>query len=633
MVINLYRAARAAGLRPALLDAGGRSSPGEGLSLLGAGPTKRLEVRGGETLLNGVPIGGPRAIFSALEEGLGTGRFPAWIGFFTYEYGRHLDHSTHAPLPGLPEAVFHYYPEGWVFRDGAVLEAPASLGERLGAIDPSPMAKPHFQGALRSDTQREAFLAAVREVQEQIRAGQVYQVNLSHRFGFDAGSLDPLALFSALRQVNPSPFMGLMEGDGWALVSGSPERLFQLGPEGEDGLRTISTRPIAGTRRRGEDPEEDEELEAELLGCPKERAEHVMLLDLLRGELASLCATGSVEVSEAFTVERYSHVMHLVSEVRGRTGASLETIFSTVFPGGSITGTPKAAVMEAIAALEPVPRGGYTGSLGYVSGVGADFDVLIRSFTFAGEEGYLSSGGGIVSESEPEREYAETGAKAAALLAALGQGKGGQQPLPPRKGRGWLPPVREAIEGAQLVFVENRDSLGANAIDYLRRLGATVQVIDRDEPPALRGATHLVLGPGPGSPEEAEGLLPWVRAGLDSGLPLLGICLGHQALGVELGAAVAPLPRPLHGISEAVEHAARGIFSELPNPARFARYHSSSLVELPAGLRREAWSADGGCLAISACDGLAWGVQFHPQSILSDDGMDLLAAFLSLERR
>ena len=170
-------------------------------------------------------------------------------------------------------------------------------------------------------------------MQERIRAGWVYQVNLSHRFHFDNQGLKPLSLYQALRYYNPSPFMGLFEGDDYAVVSGSPERLFSVTPL-TAGTSGVTTRPIAGTRARGKTSQEDSKLEHDLRTNIKERAEHVMLVDLLRNDLARVCKPGTVEVTEAFTVERYSHVMHLVSEVLGKTKKSLKDIFASIFPGG-----------------------------------------------------------------------------------------------------------------------------------------------------------------------------------------------------------------------------------------------------------------------------------------------------------
>ena len=614
----LYASARAQGLYPALLESAGEITPFGRLTLLGVGATRQLEVWEGRTYLDGRPVGDALKVFSFLEEGLGEGYFPAWIGFFTYEYARYLGLPVRAALPGLPEAAFFFYPRGYAWLEGVLLEGPV-----VGPLKSLP-GKTLSGLKLESDYSREAFLQGVAEVKERIRAGWVYQVNLSRRFRFSAQGVDPLQLYQALRDHNPSPFMGLLERETYAVLSGSPERLFSY----REGI--ITARPIAGTRPRGLSEAEDLAREEELRNSSKERAEHVMLVDLLRNDLARVCAPGSVEVSEAFTLERYSHVMHLVSEVRGLSRAPLQEVFASIFPGGTITGAPKESVMRTIAELEPVPRGVYTGSMGYVSGKGCDFNILIRSFGFAKGTGYFSAGAGVVIASDPEREYLETQAKAEALLFALGQGQQGRPPALPRLDSAWRPPRPAKRQAARVVFLENHDSFSYNLVDYLRALGAEVRVVDHQEPPDLSWPTHLVVGPGPGDPSSAGRCLEWTRAALAVGLPFLGICLGHQALGVALGACLKRAPEPVHGEAYPIYHLQQGIFEGLPSPARFTRYHSLLIDNLPPSLRLEAWTASGLCMAVSHRDSPAWGVQFHPESMLSEYGMVLLSNFLSL---
>lgn len=615
---DLYNLARAHGLGPLLLESVAPFTPFGKLSLLGVRPTHCLEVWDGIAYLDGQKVGNALAVFEYLEQGLGQSYFPNWMGFFAYEYAQHLGLPTRAPLAGLPEAAFFYFPEGYAWLEGQQVEQPS----RLLQGQPSPPA-PLPLTNLFSDYPKASFLQGVSEVQERIRAGWVYQVNLSHRLHLDARGLDPLALYMALKHHNPSPFMGLLEGQGYAVVSGSPERLFDY------KTGQISARPIAGTRPRGATPAQDQALEAELRASSKEQAEHVMLVDLLRNDLARVCHAGSVQVSEAFTVERYSHVMHLVSEVWGQSQAPLREAFASIFPGGTITGAPKTSVMQTIADLEPVSRGAYTGSMGYVSGRGADFNILIRSFSFAKDRAYFSAGAGIVIESQPEAEYLETQAKAEALMLALGQGKAGQAPALPRFDQSWQPPKPTQKLNAKVIFLENHDSFSYNIVDYLSALGAEVRVVEQTEIPNLKDATHLVIGPGPGEPTTAGQTLAWVQAALEAKLPLLGICLGHQALGVALGARLVRA-RPVHGEAFEVEHTGQNLFVGLPNPSRFTRYHSLTLQNLPPNLSLEAWSSDETCMAIAYKNGPAWGVQFHPESMLSQNGMALLSNFLRL---
>jgi len=264
------------------------------------------------------------------------------------------------------------------------------------------------------------FEMAVTRALEFIAAGDVYQANLSRRWqGRSRGALDPAALYRRLRATNPSPFAALLRDGDFAVISSSPERLVSV-----QGDR-IATRPIAGTRPRGASPERDAALIESLLGNEKERAEHVMLIDLERNDLGKVCAGGSVHVDEFMTVETYAHVHHIVSNVSGRKleGVSPVEILRAVFPGGTITGCPKVRCMEIIALLEAAGRGAYTGTLGYLNRDGScDFNILIRTMTAQGRALSFRAGAGIVADSSPAQELAETRAKAEGLLRALQSG-------------------------------------------------------------------------------------------------------------------------------------------------------------------------------------------------------------------
>ena len=272
------------------------------------------------------------------------------------------------------------------------------------------------------DQSRERYIEQVRQCQEYICAGEIYQANLSHRFTID--SLPPphrafqmaADLYERLRNVNPAPFSALLALDQVCLISSSPERLVRL-----NGCH-LETRPIAGTRPRGRNSAEDKWMAEELLTNAKERAEHLMLVDLERNDLGRICRYGTVQVDEFMAVEQYSHVNHLVSNVTGtlRDGLDGFDAIRAVFPGGTITGVPKIRCMEIIESLEPVRRGPYTGSLGYVSWSGdLDLNIIIRTLVLARGRGYLQVGSGIVADSDPAREYHETLLKAEGLLKAL----------------------------------------------------------------------------------------------------------------------------------------------------------------------------------------------------------------------
>jgi anthranilate synthase component 1 len=265
-----------------------------------------------------------------------------------------------------------------------------------------------------------AYLERVRRAKEYVRAGDVYQANLSRPWDVavqGAGSASPAAaLYARLCAANPAPFAALAQWQDVGILSSSPERLVRV--EG----RAVETRPIAGTRPRSRRPGGDRDEMAELAAHPKERAEHIMLIDLERNDLGRVCEPGSVRVDELMTIESYTHVHHIVSNVSGVLKGDVTALGAVraVFPGGTITGCPKFRCMQIIAELEGEGRGAYTGSLGYLTRDGRlDLNILIRTMTVSGTGVAFRAGAGIVADSDPERELEETRAKARGLLAAL----------------------------------------------------------------------------------------------------------------------------------------------------------------------------------------------------------------------
>jgi aminodeoxychorismate synthase component I len=272
---------------------------------------------------------------------------------------------------------------------------------------------------------REEYLHRVRRAQAYIAAGDIYQANLSHRLAVDIP--DPYrcgparldyeqALYRQLRSVNPAPFSGILRFENLSLISSSPERLIRLNG------RRAETRPIAGTRPRGSAGEDDQRLVKELLASPKERAEHVMLVDLERNDLGRVCEFGTVRVDEFMAVEQYSHVSHIVSNISGlmKADATPFDLIRATFPGGTITGVPKIRCMEIIEELEPVRRGPYTGSFGYIGWNGdLDLNIVIRTLVLTGRKAYLQVGAGIVADSNPDAEYEETLHKAQAFFSSF----------------------------------------------------------------------------------------------------------------------------------------------------------------------------------------------------------------------
>jgi para-aminobenzoate synthetase component 1 len=334
----------------------------------------------------------------------------------TFDHGLTLEdiEGHHGPDLGFELASFPVdarwtidHRTGEVSRHGEaepIVEVPqAEPGARVQAADP------------RFTDDRARFAAMVEQAQAYIEAGHSYQVNLSLRASMDLEG-DPTRLYQKLRSMNPSPYQALVLAPEVTLVSASPELLVDV-----DG-RQLVTRPIAGTRPRGDTPAKDRALAGELRADAKERAEHAMLVDLARNDLGRVAEHGTVEVAEDAIIERYSHVMHLVSEVRGRLAPEADAwdAFEALFPCGTISGAPKRRSMEIIDELEPVSRGAYTGSLGLVTPERSIWNILIRTLVLQDGRAHVQAGAGIVADSDPEREHAESMAKAQALLEALG---------------------------------------------------------------------------------------------------------------------------------------------------------------------------------------------------------------------
>jgi anthranilate synthase component 1 len=262
---------------------------------------------------------------------------------------------------------------------------------------------------------RQAFCSAVAVAKDYIGAGDAFQIVLSRRLICPTVAA-PISVYRALRAINPSPYMFVLDTDGGQIVGSSPEMLVRV----QEGV--VETRPIAGTRRRGGDHDEDQLLEAQLLADEKERAEHLMLVDLGRNDVGRVARFGSVEVPEFMHVERYSHVMHLVSSVRGRLREEVSPIeaFFASFPAGTVSGAPKIRAMQIIEEMEPTLRGVYAGAILYCDFAGnIDSCIAIRTIVMRNGKASVQAGAGIVADSDPDREFEETEQKAAASLQAL----------------------------------------------------------------------------------------------------------------------------------------------------------------------------------------------------------------------
>ncbi len=411
-------------------------------SFIGAGFRQVISVRGEDPLPRLADLVGRREVVRLP----GLPRFVGGaIGYLAYDAVRFFEPRVALPEAdplGLPDAVFMLADTVLVFDhlkhrmlalslvggDGDVRAEYLKAGERIEAVVARLERPAGRTAALRlsgrgevgevpvaSNLTREGFTRIVERTLEYIRAGDIIQAVLSQRFSRPTAA-GPLAIYRALRHINPSPYMFLLALGDFHLIGASPEMLVRV----EDGL--IEVHPIAGTRPRGLSPEEDAALEAELRSDEKERAEHIMLVDLARNDVGRVSVPGSVKVSQLMEVERYSHVMHLVSHVTGRLRPD-RTCFDALrscFPAGTLSGAPKVRAMEIISELEPERRGPYGGAVGYVGFNGnLDTAITIRTVILKDGVGYVQAGAGVVADSRPEAEYQETVNKARALLRAM----------------------------------------------------------------------------------------------------------------------------------------------------------------------------------------------------------------------
>lgn len=410
------------------------------------GDTVSVTMDGREERFTGSPLRALEGVLAGLKgpslEGLPR-FYGGGVGYFGYDLVRHLERLPNRTVDdtGVDDCHLVFTRVVLIFdhirrrltvvvntrpqddRDAAYQEAADRIAHTLAALR-QPMAPgwevkaadPAAPPAV--NMRKEEFLDAVRRAKDYIRAGDILQVVLSQRFAQPFAG-DPFEAYRRLRAINPSPYLFYLNFGDPVVVGSSPEMLVRV----EDGI--IRTRPIAGTRPRGRDAEEDEALAGELLGDPKERAEHIMLVDLGRNDLGRVCTPGTVRVPEFMTIEKYSHVIHIVSEVQGKLapGCTALNALAASFPAGTVSGAPKVRAMEIIEELEPTRRGIYAGAVGYFSFSGnLDTCITIRTIVIRNGQAYVQAGAGIVADSDPEREYLETINKAQALLTTLGGG-------------------------------------------------------------------------------------------------------------------------------------------------------------------------------------------------------------------
>ena len=415
---------------PALFESAAAGEPLGRFDILFAFPGERLTLQADHraqdgTFLDALDVWWSRESTTRIDSTLPF--HGGWLVYLGYELAAQIEPRLQLPpCPGVvaqavrvPAAIVHRRDtgQGWIVAEAASESLLDAIAADLAAV-PSSTSAPHdlLDADIVEDVPQR-YLDAISRALDYIGAGDIYQANLSR--GWHArlrAGATPLHLYERLRRTNPGPFCGLAVLEDIAIVSSSPERLVSVRD------RIVETRPIAGTRPRGGDLQSDADLVRELRAHPKERAEHVMLIDLERNDLGRICAAGSVQVDEFMTIESYQHVHHIVSNVRGRLRDDVTPgqVLAAVFPGGTITGCPKVRCMEIIAELEGTPRGAYTGSLGYLNRDGSmDFNILIRSLEIRGDRVSLRAGAGIVADSIAERELDESRAKARGVLRAL----------------------------------------------------------------------------------------------------------------------------------------------------------------------------------------------------------------------
>ena len=489
----------------------------------------------------------------------------------------------------------------------------------------------------------------IEKIRSAIKSGELYQLNFGRKWNAELIE-HPSSIFKRLAATNPAPFSAYIEAKdlGIALVSSSPEILLKV----EDG--EVMTAPIKGTRPRGSDFDQEEMLRKDLLFDQKERAEHRMLVDLERNELSMVCKVGTVKQSR-FDVEAYANVQHLVSQISGTLSEDKDGLdaLQAVFPGGSITGCPKTVVCAAIDEIEGESRSFWTGSAGWIDVHSGDctWNILIRTLEARYEDGSwhgtVMAGGGITIESEPKAEVAEAIWKAAALRRACGWlDRGGvnipsgelmihrqdieHKPLPP-KTAGKI--TQWPCENPDVVFIDNLDSFSYNIIHLIANLGRDVVVVDgRCSPPdfvdEIMKAHHVVIGPGPGRPEISPLSMAIAKRALSGNYRVLGICLGHQALGLADGMELIECPSgPVHGIPETIKFDCSGLFSN-QGEGVMTRYNSLILSGEPIQLKVNI-TDETGRLIMGLTDGEnVHGLQFHPESIGSIDGCELIDNFL-----
>ena len=456
---------------------------------------------------------------------------------------------------------------------------------------------------IKSNTSKEKFKSLVKKAKKYIEKGDIFQVVLSQRFERKIEK-KPIEIYNYLRKSNPSPFMFYFNYEDFNVLGSSPEILVRL------RKNEVTIRPIAGTRPRGKNNKEDKKYELDLLRDKKELAEHLMLLDLGRNDVGKVVKINSVKVTERFKVEKYSHVMHIVSNVIGKFNnrfSLFETLLSG-FPAGTVSGAPKIRAMEIIDELEKNKRKLYAGGIGYFT-PNNEFDtcIALRTALIKNKKFYVQAGAGVVADSRPDKEYAETVNKAKALM--------------------------RAIDWMKILLIDNYDSFTYNLYHYIAKFKKNVDVVRNDK---INSKTILrkkykkiVISPGPGNPDQAGNCLKIVKD-IHKKIPILGVCLGHQIIGQVFGGKIVRAKNLMHGKTSKIKHNKIGLFKNIQNNFEATRYHSLIVdrKKFPKDLIITAETKNKTIMGLMHKDYNIHGFQFHPESISTKMGMRLIKNFI-----
>ena len=487
--------------------------------------------------------------------------------------------------------------------------------------------------AVTASPDRETFATQVSELKDAIRAGDIFQVVPSRQFQVPCNHA--LAAYQQLKADNPSPYMFYLRTHTFELFGASPESALKYASD----TNQVELYPIAGTRIRGKDvrgdirPDLDARIELALRRDDKELAEHMMLVDLARNDLARVAVAGTRQVADLLKVDRYSHVMHLVSRVVAKLRPELDALdaYRACMNMGTLTGAPKISASKLIRQVEQQRRGSYGGAVGYLTGQGdMDTCIVIRSALVRDGLAVVQAGAGVVYDSDPQAEVDETENKAQAVLRAIIRA---QQPAPPKP----VPAPDTKTSAGKIFLLDNQDSFTYNLVDELTQLGFNLEVyrnqlsadliLAKMETASQSQPVMLCLSPGPGHPDEAGCMLELLAA-CQGRFPVLGICLGFQALVHQAGGRIDRCAQVMHGKTSAMQLQPHPIFAPpgrpaLPNPLQVARYHSLQAFDVPAGID-----------IIAAVDGVPMvayhpkyqylGFQFHPESLMTTYGSQLL---------